>query len=334
MPLSPEHRQNASIFFPYMLGEVDRIAQKNIRFVHYTSADAAVKILTNRCIWLRQTPLMNDSREILHGLECLRAAYHGPQGAKLLNVLHAAYPGINEEIAGLMNAQVGMLSIQTFVGCFSEHGGTDWDAPDRDAHEDAFGRLSMWRAYGRGAGVALVMNSAVFHSTTQALSVFTSPVAYLTADQMGDQLAVVATNLEKNQQYLTSLGRQGTINTVLAMFKFAAVATKHPGFCEEREWRAVALPSTPLKGVTSGLVTLNGIPQHIQSVPLKNVPEEGLFGLDPAELIERVIIGPTEAPSTIIAAIAEALVHAGVPVDKHKIVTSNVPLRGQVSATG
>ena len=54
MPLSLEDRKHAELFHPYLLGEQDRIENKNVRFVHYTSADAAVKILKGRSIWLRQ----------------------------------------------------------------------------------------------------------------------------------------------------------------------------------------------------------------------------------------------------------------------------------------
>jgi hypothetical protein len=74
-----------------------------------------------------------------------------------------------------MNQQWSVLALRTFVACFSEHGGTNWDASDRDHQEDAFGRLSMWRAYGRGSGVALVLNHKPFMSRRPAWSRVQSP---------------------------------------------------------------------------------------------------------------------------------------------------------------
>jgi hypothetical protein len=86
------------------------------------------------------------------------------------------------------------------VACFSEHGGTNWDASDRDYQEDAFGRLSMWRAYGRGSGMALVLNNKPFMSPTQATSVITGPVAYMFPNRMLEQLRRIADGLAKNRR--------------------------------------------------------------------------------------------------------------------------------------
>jgi hypothetical protein len=88
---------------PYLLGEQDRIENKNVWFVHYTSTDAAVKILKGRSIWPRQTTLMNDRREVEHGLDCLRGAYHSPEGERFRNLLNSVYPGITGDIEKVMN---------------------------------------------------------------------------------------------------------------------------------------------------------------------------------------------------------------------------------------
>src|SRR5262245_23912862 len=98
MPYSPEEQKHAELFHPYYLTEQSRIESKNVRFVHYTSADAAVKILKTRSIWLRQTTLMNDRREVEHGLDCLRGAYQSPEGERFRKLLNSVYPGITGEI--------------------------------------------------------------------------------------------------------------------------------------------------------------------------------------------------------------------------------------------
>ena len=334
MAFSPEDRKHAELFHPYLLNEVDRIEQKNIRFVHYTSADAAVKILKGGSIWLRQTTLMNDRREVEHGLDCLRAAYQSPDGQRIRNLFNSVYSGLTEEIEKHMNDHWQMLIMGTFVACFSEHGGTLWDAPDRDHQEDIFGRLSMWRAYGRGSGVALVLNNKPLMSPTQATSILTGPVAYMLPAQMVNEFKRIADGLEKNLDYLKNRGREKTLNSILSMMETAAVSTKHPGFSEEREWRAISLARLPMKRIEQTLETIGGIPQHVQSVRLQSVAEEGLIGLDLADLISRVIIGPTEAGPAIHRALWDAMEAAKIADVSKKLVFSDLPLRGPISAVG
>lgn len=38
-----------------------------VRFVHYTSAEAAIKIIQSRRMWMRNTMCMADYSEVLHG---------------------------------------------------------------------------------------------------------------------------------------------------------------------------------------------------------------------------------------------------------------------------
>ena len=56
--------------------------------------------------------------------------------------------------------------------------------------------------------------------------------------------------------------------------------------------------------------------------------------MNKAELIDRVIIGPTDAGPAIYGALIEAMESAEVPDIGKKLYMSNLPLRGPVSATG
>src|SRR6266850_3009757 len=42
-----------------------------IRFVHYTSAEAALKIIKTKRMWMRNTTCMSDYKEVQHGFELL-----------------------------------------------------------------------------------------------------------------------------------------------------------------------------------------------------------------------------------------------------------------------
>jgi Protein of unknown function (DUF2971) len=319
MPLTPEHKKHASIFHPYLLDEMERIDRENRRFVYYTSADTAFKILTSKKIWLRQTTLMNDSREILHGLDCVRVASRSDHGQRLLGFVDSIYPGVGTEIAREFEFKSLVLQNRTFVACLSVHG---------DAAEDQHGRLSMWRAYGRGTGVAIVVSAKPIFSTSTALGAYTSPVAYMDAMQMAEQFRRLADQVEQNREYLEQLQRQGTKEALLIAFQSAAVCTKHPGFHEEQEWRIVAMPELlQPKRLGSIYPTVGGVPQQVLTLSLEDVPEEGLTGISPPDFIDRIIIGPTDSAAAIYDALYRSMLDAKIADPLSKLHVSNIPLR-------
>src|SRR6266849_6608847 len=50
----------------------DARSREPIRFAHYTSAEAALKIIKSKRIWMRNTTCMSDYREVQHGFDILR----------------------------------------------------------------------------------------------------------------------------------------------------------------------------------------------------------------------------------------------------------------------
>jgi hypothetical protein len=305
-------------FLPYAAIATDRVHAMGCRFAYYSTASTALQMLRGREIWMRNTMVMNDFSEVEHGLSCVIKAYRSDAGARLKGVLEEEYAGISAEFEELFNSWIPGFRRDTFVACLSEH------PPEEDLH----GRLSMWRAYGGAAGVALVVNGDVLFRPSNALAAYSSPVAYLNEGALDHELDAVATALTQKRDLLKQLGRDGTKHAIFHMLRFAAVCTKHPAFAEEREWRVVASPaleSSPLLPVE--LETIGGIPQKVLKIKLMNHPDEGLTGLEPKELIERVLIGPCEHAEVIGQAIWQALETAGVPDAGQKIVYTGIPLR-------
>jgi hypothetical protein len=72
---------------------------------------------------------------------------------------------------------------------------------------------------------------------------------------------------------------------------------------------------------------IDGTPQPIFKIPLKNVPEVGLTGVTLPELLERIIIGPTQNTQVIRDAFVELLTQSGVPDAGKKVFLSEIPLR-------
>jgi Protein of unknown function (DUF2971) len=306
------------IFFPYMDLKTREFMAAGGRFVYYTTADTAMSILRNRQFWMRSTTTMNDYMEVEHGFECLNAAYKAEPGNIFNRSLDACFPGLSEDLKNYFNAWLPGIRQDTYITCVSEH----------SAEEDQNGRLSMWRAYGGQAGVALILNGAVMFSKSDALGAYSSPVAYLNPDTFAAEFAEIAKNIECEASYIRSLDREAVKHIVFNIFRFAVLCTKHPGFHEEREWRVVASPAMhPSMLLVSTVEVVRGTPQTVLKIDLQNHPDQGLIGLSLPELLNRIIIGPCEFPQAILKAFRQLLVEAGVPEPDSKIVVSDIPLR-------
>jgi hypothetical protein len=305
------------IFFPHASKRSLAALNSGQRFVYYTSAETAANILRGSEVWMRKSSLMNDYREVEHGFDCLKRAYNNNR-PRLQAVFDGMFPGFCGKLERLFDGWLPIFRTDTYITCVSEH----------EASEDQHGRLSMWRAYGGAAGVAIVFQGGPFLRPSDALKAHTSPVAYLNDERFNREFTALIDSVESNRDFVQSLGDQLVLNNIFAAFRYAVLCTKHPGFHEEREWRIIYSPSYQKSDrIVSAIVSINGTPQSICKLPLKDVPEEGLIGLKLPDLIERVIIGPSKFPSGIHDALLALLTEAGVENPVSKIIVSDLPLR-------
>jgi hypothetical protein len=319
--ITPEQARFAAIFMPHAARRQTTVYTEKTRFVHYTNASAAFGILRSREVWMRKVDCMNDVSEVRYGMGRLYDACD-PNAFRdrLKAALNAISPTLFDEFAKLWGGWEPHLLGDTYVLCLSEH----------DASEDILGRLSMWRAYGRDCGVALVVNTEVFRRPGGTFGAITSPVAYFTRDEFMAAFEELVSNIETNIEFLKTFGHSPVMGALFGVFRFAAVGTKHPGFVEEREWRVVYSPKIDQsKYLIRDVVVINGVPQPIYKIPLRDVPDAGLIGAEISALLERIIIGPTDYGSAIIDAFVELLAAAGVPEPEKKIFRSDIPLRSR-----
>ena len=318
MEITPDQIRLAGIFQPYAVERQNIVQSSGTRFVHYTRADAAMSIIKTKTVWMRKTSCMNDFMEVEHGLECLAGAYRGEAGNRLKAALNDIFGGVSDEIEKLFNGWEPHFRTDTYIMCLSEH---------LDA-EDSFGRLSMWRVFSGTTGIALVLNNTPFFSSSNALKAYTSPVAYLDDEAFQQELIKVADGIKANADFVQAQGREAVIAYVFHAFKFAALCTKHPGFQEEKEWRVIYTPTMEKSShLVKEIQVIGGTPQLVYKIPLRNVPEEGLIGVEIPELLERIIIGPTEYPSAMREAFETLLADAGVDDPVNRIRVSDIPLR-------
>ena len=165
------------IFTPYAKRQREKFytekggIKPSARFVHYTTADAALKIIGSKRVWMRNTTCMADYREVQHGFEMLQRFFGDATRKKqLYDALNAVSGNTAEEAVGLFDQWWANIRFDTYIASISEH----------DDKEDLHGRLSMWRAFGANtARVAIVLRIPWLSPGSAALNLMFSPVAYL-----------------------------------------------------------------------------------------------------------------------------------------------------------
>lgn len=308
------------IFFPKTVERQEKLKNEKTHFVHYTGIDAFMDILRSKEIWLRSVDCMNDYMEVDYGLKRLRDAYDkSEQGSGLRKALDSVYDGFSRRFDDLFWGWAPTLREQTYIFCMSEH----------NNEEDPYGRLSMWRAYGKDTRLAVVLKNDPFLRYSDTPGIYTAPVEYLDEEKYKKWFTAVADNISYNINFLQEVEEDTLKECIFYCFLSSATCTKHPGFSEEREWRIVH--TTKLFGTSDvprkEIENIGGIPQTIYKIPLKNRPEHGLTGIEIPELLDRVIIGPTQHPTLTRKAIVELLEEAGVPDSNEKVFLSDIPLR-------
>jgi hypothetical protein len=308
----------SAIFLPYATSRRERAIKNGGRFAHYTSADAALKIISSKSIWMRNATCMSDFREVQYGFQLLRGYVEGNR-TKFDSALDSCFTGVAAEALKLFDGWWQSIQLQSYITSISEH----------DASEDLHGRLSMWRAFGGStARVALIMKAPLALGVNANLGAMLSPVAYFDGDNVTRELDSILGNVRANQEFLKGGDRQVVVNSVFMMLATAVVSRKHEGFHEEREWRVIHFPKVfPSPHIPSSIEVIGGVPQLVYKIPFKDNPEAELSGLEPRELLDRVIIGPTQFPWAMYEAFVAALESAGIPDAASRVRVSEIPVR-------
>lgn len=308
------------IFLPTYSEDRSRIERQGGRFVYYTTASTAIQILRNAEVWMRSTLVMNDFMEVDHGISCVVDAYlNSDAGRALKKSLEHCFEGVSGEIERQFDSSALLLKSDTFVTCVSEH----------LVEEDEYGRLSMWRAYGGAAGVALVIKAGVFFQEIEGSGIYSSPVVYSRSDGVGEYIFKVANAIVRESDYVRMQGRDWLKNSVFHMLRNRAICTKHMAFKEEREWRVIASPLIDESGgfFDQKIEVVGGVPQQVLKVKLVDRPEKGWVGFSIKDMIDRILIGPSDHAVVIHRALYEALREIGIENPEGKIVRTNIPLR-------
>jgi hypothetical protein len=296
-------------------------------FVHYTTAEAALKIIRTKRFWMRNTNCMSDFSEVQHGFDNLNSFFaNTAKKESFTEALDDCIPGVASEAITAFNNSWNDIRLNSYITCLSEH---------RDS-EDSNGRLSMWRGFGGTATrIGIVLRIPYPSLSSLPLNIIFSSVAYLSESATHKDLEEVIGNVRANRDYLRMIGRDALVKLVFISFLFRVVCLKHEGFHEEREWRAIYAPKlapyAPTLGpsplMESSTEVVAGVPQVVYKVPLDASVSDQIADLDFTQIFDHLIIGPTSYPWPIYGAFVDELKKAGVANSDERVLISGIPIR-------
>ncbi|MFZ1725820.1 MAG: DUF2971 domain-containing protein [Albidovulum sp.] len=311
-----------SLIFPYATQKFISCEKNNSRFVYYTSASTGLKIINNEEVWLRNAAVMNDFSEVHHGQNCVHRVWTDNNiGGRFKSFLESLNPDGSNIFAKSFDADQHWRTTQSYILSISEHG-------DQSSKEDHYGRLSMWRAYGGDTNVAFVFKNRPFLAPTDALQAYTCPVQYKDVEDFLIEFGRNLDQIEKEFDFFKEIGWEEVFPYFYQAFRYAVLATKHPGFSEEKEWRIVYSPTHDVKRrLIPATEVISGVPQIIYKIRLQNIAAEGLLGMTLPELLDKILIGPTQYPVQIAEAFIAELKEVGVSDAEQRVAISGIPLR-------
>src|SRR5258708_17241597 len=128
MPESDDERLE-HIFHPYATEQMSAFLKKQsdstqVSFVHYTSAEAALRIFEKKRIWMRNVTCMSDYSEVQHGFNLLNEVLFkdDSKGLKALNAaVDGCAKGAAEEAIQSFNKWWTDIRFNTYITSISEH---------------------------------------------------------------------------------------------------------------------------------------------------------------------------------------------------------------------
>jgi hypothetical protein len=309
----------SSIFSEYPGWE--KLATGKLLLAHYTSVEVLEQILEHNELWFSNPLFMNDLEEMRFGLN---------EGFRLFMTSKAVddAAGSTERSRLLRQAFEHYFTtfdangaFDTYIFCLSEH-----------EQDNADGLLSMWRGYGGyGKGAALVFYTQQLTKRTDS-PLLIAPVNY---DSTTNRLHKIEVLIEKWASLLKAASVPDdqlykASHFIFEALKLNALTSKHDGFREEREWRAMYMPDRDVKGIfRSWLGYWMGdkgaepkLKFKVQPIPDFSEPDLSL-----EKILAKIILGPTLSTPLAKKSIERMLDTLGHPALKEKLSVSTIPLR-------
>jgi hypothetical protein len=165
------------------LNDIKLLTAENPLLAHYTSMQVLSRILETEEIWMSNPLFMNDTEEMIFGLQQGRDTFAKSPIVKQACGTASRLTQVQSLFSFWYDAFERDRSLEVYVFCLSRHEPGDHD-----------GILSMWRAYGaQGSGAALIFNTCHFEAD-QRSPLMIAKVRYMNYQE---RFAAVAGKIEQ-----------------------------------------------------------------------------------------------------------------------------------------
>jgi hypothetical protein len=253
---------------------------------HYTSVGVLESIVRNSEVWFSHPLLMNDSQEVLFGINTGQYLFETSTEIESACRTPLRFDILRQGFNSYRHLFLTEHLLDTYVFCLSEH-----------QEEDTDGLLSMWRGYGgNGSGVAIVFDTSRL-SQQENSPLIIAKVRYGTEEQRTKWLQ---SGISKVAEVLcqTSIPEDKLAFVAFMCFEYLkvfALFTKHKGFEEEKEWRVVYMRDRDKDEVfdvmLSYFIGTRGIEPKLK-LRIEQVPGVNL-GVTLSRIVQRIILGPS-----------------------------------------
>lgn len=288
---------------------------------HYTSLSTLEKILRSKEFWLSNPLYMNDREELRFGMQEGALAVHMNDDLRRACGDQATFERLLEHFNALYGDYSLNQALDAYVLCFSAHEPANTD-----------GVLSMWRGYGaEGSGAALLVDTSLFPRLEQFPLTF-GKVQYATADErrtwLKDRIAALAKAIEQHERSEENL--LAAVRLLIERIKIFSLFTKHSGFVEEQEWRAVYMRERDQRDLLvdslSYAITDRGAEPKLR-LRLDHFTGTGSGSGEHASLFAGVILGPSHFSELSRASVRRMLQVVGHPELANRLSVSTIPFR-------
>jgi hypothetical protein len=213
-------------------------------------------------------------------------------------------------------------AFDVYVLCFSDH---------TDVKDD--GLLSMWRGYGgNGNGAAIIFDTQQLNYNEDSPFIV-SNVVYASKGQMTEWIenkCIEFSEILKNTD-VPDDKLYFPVGYLFERMKIFSIFTKHAGFSEEREWRAVYIKerdtNRKLDEMLHYAIGRSGVEPKLK---FKVKPIDGIttddFSLE--KIVSKIILGPAVSSPLAVSAVKRMLEKLGKSEIAKKLTASTTPFRG------
>lgn len=251
--------------------------------VHYTTADTALKILSNNELWLCSVNGMNDYNEMRTGMKKIACSINKNSYLQSLkNVLNATHPKLHETVIETLNT-IHERYLATYGLCLSEA-----------SSEDVNGSTYMWDNYASQEGVAIQFNKNIFSYELPLPELV--PMEYYTVKEVDEEIEHLIKLLNDHQAEVDDQDFDILMKLLLDKISYGVFCLKSQKYEQEKEWRVMLndkLQNVDYPYLKKERVIIRNESRDIYKFNLS------LAGIELNNVLHRIIIGRFQDPEKV-----------------------------------